>query len=657
VSKDIIRLFGIFALLLPIGLFLAGCAAPPVTDEPYQPAGSSLHDKESPMLTAMVNAGKLPPLAQRLPIDPLVVKPFDRPGEYGGTWHMMVSDPSLGEYELVGGYAPLMRWKADCTGVEPGLATSWKYSKDGTQLTIHLRHGLKWSDGADYTSTDLAYWAEVSGSKQSQTVRPFWSLVNGKDMTYSCPDKYTFVMKFAGPNWYVPLELAAGYWTSDAYNMPKHYMMRFDPNYNHAYKDYVVFDKKNESAFNADRPTVCPWHLKGIEDAGFRMTFERNPYYYMTDTEGRQLPYIDHVICSYVPNSEVQVLKVLSGQVDAQFRLMDSRNLALFINGQKRGHYKVLYWLNEDGGNTSFLINWSTPDPQIRQLLRNVKFREALSLAIDRTKCNDVALEGQSIPQQATISPDAWHFKVPGGKQVYNAWMHAYSAFDIPQANRLLDSMGLTKRDADGYRLRPDGKRISLIVDMPPGDTEDYTIDETQIAAAGWRQLGLEILPHSWSTVQFSLRQSLGQYEISNSSEAEMDLFTYPDWVFPTSDLYWHPLVGKWYQTGGKKGEAPTGVMKQLLDIYDQTKAEGNLAKSQQLILKAIRLETKEGFFAIGTCGHSPAPVMVKDNFCNVPPSGRILGPWAVVGPATSYPETFYFSTPKSDNANGQGGA
>jgi peptide/nickel transport system substrate-binding protein len=624
---------------------MAGCSAPPVTDQPYQPPFSTLKDKESPMLAALEAEGKLPPLAQRLPPQPMVVKPFGQPGEYGGTWHMMVDDPSLGDFFLIGGYAPLVRWKSDCTGVEPGLATDWEYNKDGSQLTIHLRHGVKWSDGAEYTSADLAYWADITASKQSETVRPFWSLVDGKDMTYACPDKYTFVMKFAGPNWYVPLQLASGFWTSDAYQMPKHYLMQFDPNYNHAYKDYVVFDKKNETAFNPDKPSLCPWHLSAIEAGGFRMTFIRNPYYYMTDTEGRQLPYIDKVVCSYTPDPQVQVLKILSGQVDAQFRLMQARDLGLYIHGQKRGHYKVLRWLTDNGANTAFILNWSPPDLQIRALMRDVRFRKALSLAIDREKCNEVAWQGLANPQQATISPDSWHFKVPGGKQVYADWAKAGAAFNLTQANRLLDSMGLTRRDAQGYRLRPDGKRLSLLVDMPPAATEDVSVDESQIAADGWRKLGIEIILHNWPTAQFTLRTSLGQYEISNQSEAEMDLFTYPDWVFPTDPNYWHPTVGKWYTTGGQKGEPPTGIMKQLLDIYDQIKGEGNLAKSQQLVLKAIRLQTTDGYFSLGTAGQDPAPVMIKDNFLNVPPSGRILGPWAVVGPATSFPETFYFAS------------
>jgi len=250
------------------------------------------------------------------------------------------------------------------------------------------------------------------------------------------------------------------------------------------------------------------------------------------------------------------------------------------------------------------------------------------------------------LPQQATISPASWHFRAPGGNQVYAAWARAGAEFDIPQANRLLDSMGLTKRDSDRYRLRPDGQRLSLLIDLPPAATEDASVDEAQIVADGWQRLGIEVTLRNWPSAQFSLRQTLGQFQISPMPEAEMDLFTFPDWVFPTTNDRWHPAVGQWYMTGGKKGEAPTGIMKQLLDIYDQIKGEGDIAKSHQLVLKAIRLETTQGYFALGTAGMDPALVMVKDNFCNVPPSNRILGPWEVAGPATSLPETFFYSSP-----------
>jgi len=143
--------------LLPI-LFvcnLTGCnSVPSPTSKPDADGG--LQAKEAPMLAKLVAAGKLPPLEQRMPANPLVVKPYEALGFYGGTWHVMVDNPDLGMYKMMNGYAPLVRWKADCSGLEPGTASSWEFNKDGSQLTLHLRKGIKWSDGVEFTSANSA---------------------------------------------------------------------------------------------------------------------------------------------------------------------------------------------------------------------------------------------------------------------------------------------------------------------------------------------------------------------------------------------------------------------------------------------------------------------------------------------------------------------
>lgn len=622
---------------------LSGCAAPkPITARPDPDGG--LDAREAPMLTRLVRAGKLPPVQQRVPSDPLVVKPLERDGLYGGTWHMMVDAPDLGVYKMIAGYAPLMRWKPDCSGLDPGTAYAWEYNRDGTQLTLHLRHGIRWSDGVEFTSEDIAYWAQLCHEAKQKLQTPFWSLVDGKEMTVTTPDKYTVVMHFAGPNWYVPLHLATGYWWSEQYNLPKHYMMRFDPHFNPKYKDYNLFDKRNSTEFNPDRPTLWPWRLARIEEAGFRTVWERNPYYFAVDDRGRQLPYIDRIITTYVPNDQVRVLKILSGEIDAQFRLVELKDLALYLQGRRRGDYRVLRWKEANGGSDSWLVNWSTPDPVKRELFRMTPFRQALSLAVDRDKCNQVGWRGLGTPQQATVSREGWHFQTAEGKAVFDEWAKSYAEFDLPRANRLLDSIGLAKRDSEGYRVMKDGRRLSILIDLGPQNTTDYTGDEALIVADGWRKLGIDVTLHNWPSAEMELRRNTGKYEVSPFGESEMDLFTYPDWVFPTSDKYWHIQTGKWYKTSGKEGEAPTGPVKRLVDLYAKIMGQKDLAKAHRLVQDAVRVHMQDGPFVIGTVGDLPSLVIVKSNLRNVPESDRILGPWAVSGPASSFPETFFFA-------------
>jgi peptide/nickel transport system substrate-binding protein len=346
-----------------------------------------------------------------------------------------------------------------------------------------------------------------------------------------------------------------------------------------------------------------------------------------------------------VLDPQVRVLKVLAGEVDCQIRRLELRDLGLFAQGKKRGDYRILRWQSASGGETSVLVNWSAPDPVLRNLLRDKRFRRALSLGIDRDKCNEIAWRGLATPQQATVSREAWHFQSPEGQRLFDEWAHSYAQFDLAAGNRLLDEMGLTKRDNDGFRLRPDGKRLSLVFEVSADAKIGPEPDEAVIIQDGWQKLGIEVIISTPPGAEFSNRQHLGTYTISTHGESEMDLFTYPDWVFPTEDKYFHPAVGKWYKTGGKEGEAPTGPMKKLLDIYDRIKTERDLEKCHRLVQDAVRVHIEEGPFCLGTAGRVPVLVIAKNGFRNVPATG-ILGPWAVSGPASSFPEQFYFERP-----------
>jgi peptide/nickel transport system substrate-binding protein len=521
---------------------------------------------------------------------------------------------------------------------EPGLAESWEFNEDGTILTLHLRKGVKWSDGRPYTSESFAFYYEICQDERHQYKPPVWCLVNGEPMKVETPDEYTIVMKFAGPNWLVPLWLATGFWWSDEYNIPKHYMSQFHPDYNPKYKDFIEFQRKDLSHQNPDRPTLWPWRITRFEKGGYRVILERNPYYYVVDDLGRQLPYIDRVKTVLIPDPQVRVLKVLAGEVDCQYRGMALEDLSLYLKGQERGGYKVSKWESTAGAQPAILMNWSDPDPVMRQLMREQRFRKALALGIDRMKCNEIAWRGLLQPQAATVSQEGWHFADVVGQELFEEWKRADADFDLEKANALLDDMGLTQRDKEDYRLRPDGKRLTIIMDVPSSKLNRQENDIGLIIAEGWRKMGIDAVLHTPPGAELGLRRTLGKYTISMHGEAEMDLFTYPDWVFPTLAKYWHPKVGKWYETGGKEGEPPTGPMIKLLDLYDAIKREKDLQKRHQYVRDAVRIHIEEGPFHLGTAARSPSLVIVADHFHNVPKDG-ILGPWAIVTPATSYPE------------------
>jgi len=635
----------IYPNLFAISLIFGACAEDSVrlvTDTGY-PKG--LDAREAPMLAALVANGQLPALEQRLPENPLVAKHpyegYEGPGTYGGTWLRFHNSADFGDWKMIGGYAPFMRWNWACNDLEPGLAESWEFNEDGTEFTIHLRKGLRWSDGAPYTSASFAFWYDLCLDDRHQYAPPVWCLVDGKPMTVETPDAFTIVLKFAGPNWLVPLWLATGFWWCDVYNIPQHYMKQFHPDYNPAFSGFVEFQRRIITHQNPDLPTMWPWKIKAIEKGGYQVYLERNPYYHVVDDLGRQLPYIDRVKSSFVTEAQVRVLKVLSGEVDAQFRGLQLRDLALFLKGKGRGGYNIKMWKSSAGAEPAINLNWSDNDPVLRMLIRDQRFRKALALGIDREKCNQIAWRGLLQPQAATVSEESWHFDDPEGQALFAAWKRADAQFDLDQGNRLLDEMGLITRDAEGYRLRPDGKRLSMVFDVPTAKTVPYENDIGLIVAEGWEQLGIEIVIYTPPGAELKLRRDLGEFTIHLHGEGEMDLFTYPDWVFPTLPKYWHPKVGKWYETGGEKGEAPTGPLRDLLDLYDAIKMEPDLRKRHQYVRDAVQIHIDQGPFHLGTVGRAPQVVIVGEHFKNVPETG-ILGPWAIVAPAISFPEQYY---------------
>ncbi len=545
---------------------------------------------------------------------------------------------------MTGCYVPLIRWRFDCRGPEPGLAESWEFNGEGTVLTLHLRKGLRWSDGHPYTSEDFMFWYSLKNDPRVGASPPPWCMVKDaqgvdRPMIVEAPDAYTIVMRFAGPAWLMPLLLANGTATCNDYIIPKHYMTEFHPDYNPAYEDFIVFGRKNSAIQNLERPVLWPWRPVLCEKGGVRVHFERNPYYYVVDDLGRQLPYIDRIKSVFVADPQVQVLQMLSGDVDCEFRAPDLRDLDLYKMSEERGRFRIRMWQTGTGAEPGLILNWSPPDLVLRELIRDQRFRKALALGIDRVKINTVVYKGFCEPQGATTSREAWHFADEEGQALFRQWEQTDAEFDLDKANALLDEMGLTQRDEDGIRLRPDGAPLQIIMDFR-SDIPFYA-DTSVIVREGWRELGIDAVVYTPLFAELDLRQTAGEFEVSTNGVAEMDVFTYPSWLFPVTNEYWHPLTGLSFQTQGKQGEPPTGPLKELTDLYVRLTTEKDLATKHELVREAVRIHIKDGPFTLGTVGRRPNPVLVSNRFHNVPSYG-ITGPWAIAHPATSFPEQYF---------------
>jgi peptide/nickel transport system substrate-binding protein len=606
---------------------------------------------EAPMLAKLVAEGKLPPLRDRLPENPIVVPVVERPGQYGGTWHEYHVNADLATIRLIQNYTPLVRWKSDLSDIVPGLAESWESSPDGKKSTYHLRRGIKWSDGVPFTARDIAFWWELCNDKRVAFPPPEWAYVGGKKMRITAPDDYTVVFEYDAPFYLLPMYLSAGFWNSEQMLAPFHYLKQFHPDHNPAYTDFKELLRKNAVQDNPDRPTLSAWKLTYYSPTGDRVVFERNPYFWGVDPLGRQLPYIDRVESVMVQSPEAGVLLIIAGNVDAQFRLIALADYPLLRRFAVKAGYRILRYEAGTAAWHAISVNWDVQDPRKRRLFRDKRFRRGLALAIDREKINQVVWDGLGRPQAAAITDEAWHFRSPEGQEVLKRWTTEWAPFDPPRANALLDEAGMTQRDAEGFRMF-EGQPLSVVIDAWD---EDAAAREAQLIVQDWARVGIHAKYKRCVGTDLLTRMHSGRFDMYTQHNSEMDLFSYPGHVFPTTDMNWHPLVGKYYMTGGKEGEAPEGPMVRLLDIFEQCRREPDLARRHSLVLDAIRVHFEEGPFMLGTCGRQPEMVTVKNNFRNVPPTG-VLGPWAVSQPGSQWPEQFFIDTETTPTSVGKVG-
>lgn len=597
----------------------------------------NLQLKEAPMLTERVERGVLPPLSERLPKDPMVVSVVEELGYYGGTWRKFETYPDFCIMRLLNNYYPLTRWTPEGDDIVPGVASAWEYSEDGLSITFHLRRGMRWSNGDPFTADDILFWWALCQDDRVGMRPPEWAYADGKLLTLSAPDPYTLVFSYPAPFYFLEMALATGFWSAESVLLPSTYLKQFHPDYSDA-EDFTEFNRKNNVAFNADRPTLGPWRLVFISGTADRAVFERNPYYYGVDPAGRQLPYIDRIEAIRVQSPESGVLYTISGQLHAQFRSINFNDYALLKRFAKKGNYRIRTWEEGTAAWLGVFPNLEQLDPDRRALFMDKNFRRGLAVAINRERINQVVWNGLSRPQAAAITDESWHFKSPRGQEVFKRWITTWSEFDPVRANAFLDAAGLDRRDEEGFRMFQ-GKRFEVKLEFPG---VPYAAEEAPLIEEDWENVGVRTDAKRATATDLWPRIIAGKYDFYMQHNSELDLFTFPGYVFPTFANTWHPRTGRWYSTGGKEGIEPAGIMKTLLDIYEQCKREPDIEKRHGLVLDAIEIQLREGPFMIGTTGRQKTLVVTKNYFRNVPETG-ILGPWAISQPGSKFPEQFFF--------------
>ena len=593
---------------------------------------------DPPVIADHVAAGRLPSVAERTGPEPLVLAGVDGVHHYGGSWYRLIASRAdlIQIYNRMS-YANLLRWSPQGYPVVPHLAKSWEVSDDQRVFTFQLRRGMRWSDGHPVTSADLDYWYqhEVRHFRANPRV-----LRNGTGLgRVEVVDELTFRFVFDEPN---PLfiERVAAYGLGPEeytdYVVPSHYLRQFHPTLGdqdlierirqalQLASSAAVYQRMKEWR-NPEIPRLWPWIYRTYTSTP-PYVFVRNPYFPAVDPEGRQLPYLDRLVLTMRP-SNLFGLTAATGQVSLQDRFIRYDDHVLLMNERQRNGYDVYHWYPATRSVFTIfpvLNRRIEPDrPETRwkhELLNDRRFRQALSLALNRPAIIDALFNGQGEPAQIDPGPDS-PFHSPD-------LMKSYTAFDPDRANRLLDELGLTERDREGYRTFPDGSRMVWYLNL----TEFTGNDPAQFVIDDWGRVGLRCLQRTRARSLFYTEKAAYRYDFTVwTGESDFVPLIEPRNFVPVlRDSHYAPAYGLWYQAGGLNRDAvaasrpgviappPGHPLRRSMEILDEIYRTGDPARRLSLF-REIQDRQAEEVWHISLATPPPQLVVVKDGLRNVP--------------------------------------
>lgn len=620
---------------------------------------------ESPILHELVNEGHLPPVAERVGSEPIVMQGVDGIGRYGGTWHRLAaSDFDVVQVASLLSYTNLVRWSPQGYPIVPHLAKSWEISPDYRVYTFHLRHGMKWSDGVPVTADDFTYWYDMElkalGVPAPGVMR---HPATGEVAHLEKIDDYTIRFSFSKP-WTLFLERLASYRTIPdsncaEYCVPAHFLRKYHP---------IVGDQalitRTMRELNYPTPRSLYWHLKEWRDPmqprlwpwilrapaeSPPYVFVRNPYYPAVDTAGNQLPYLDRLVFD-VRAQDLFGLTSAAGQVSMQDRYIRYQDHVLLASQAKANGYQIYYWYPGDRSaftifpNINRRIDPAKPATAWKhRLLNEPRFRQALSLAINRRAIIAALFDGRGTPAQIDPGPDSPYYSP--------TLFHSYTAYDPAGANARLDALGLTRRDSEGYRTFPDGSRMVWYLDL----TETTNNDPAQFIVDDWGAVGVRCIPLIRGRLLWTLQQNTFEHDFAvHHGESEFLPLVEPRNFVPTyGEAFYAPGFGFWYLFGGMSGEpinAPRAIapplghpLRRNMEILDEIYQTPDPQRRVSLF-REIQDSDAKNVWTINIATPPPQLVVVKNGFRNVPRVAVAEGSFETPGNAGL--ETYFWENP-----------
>ncbi len=615
------RILVAFSMLLAFSML---AVAGGQTDEP---TGSAVDADqiEAQMLASMVATGELPPLDERLPSDPMVVDDMpDGVGSFGGTINKNWLGPSNDRWGMAKNSEEfLVMISPDGSGVVPNLAYEMETLDGARRFRFHLREGLRWSDGDDFTTEDVVFfWEEIVLTELTRPVNPVFFTGDDERSRVEVVDDYTFDIVHAEPYYNFPIEFTM---QIREFFYPAHYGRTILPAF--IGEDEALRNAQAEGFANLDQylaaktyyfwvesdvPSMRPFvPVNDSNSAIFRT--ERNPYYWKVDRDGRQLPYADGINYRLVEDVETIILSAISGELDFQDRRIEADAFTTLMENRDRGDYDLIRWVGSAGSNANIALNHAVPDPVLRDIFTDVRFRRALSVAVDRQELVDLVTDGLAIPRQASI--------LPGGAYYSESWERAYAQYDPDLANRLLDEMGLEWDENREWRLRPDGEVLEVVMTIQtiPGVANPYEIIEDYIRRIGVRWI---IRP-----VDRSLREDILQRREHQATHTDFQGWNFivrPTAYVPVQpDGTWHGGYYDYITSDGAGGIEPEGDVAELIAVWDEL-GQTPLGPERDALARRIVGLHEENLWVIGYYGGAPVISVFSDRLGNRPPDGLI---------------------------------
>lgn len=601
---------------------LAGVFPQQVEIDEAAKAGIVLDFTENPLFADDVKSGKISPVTERLPEQPLVVLPYEECGKYGGTIEGTSRGLTSGTSDILSWrQAVLVRMSDDLQTIVPNVARSWKWADDYKSVTFELRKGHKWSDGSPFGADDVVFFFE--DIIQNKDLNPETTTEWGVNVRARKVDDQHVELSFDEPfpGLLTYMASSGSYFSTFA---PAHFFRKFMPKYNPKADEEAraagfenwqkwfanYYNKYHDDATVSDAalevPTLEAHIIERAPDTQRRL-LRANPYYFKVDSSGQQLPYIDRVHERFL-NADLQVLAILNGEVDFKAQGTELASYPTFKENEQKGGFTVLLPSGSIASHIAFNITHA--DPKLRAIYGDLRFRQAVSHAINREEMNQVLFFGLGKPSQALPAQLSFATEADSRYMVEH---------DVAKANALLDAMGMT-RGADGMRTAPDGAPFTILWEY---SSQFASPEFVKLMSDYLKAVGLNVNPKELTSEATRENAKAGRSDINMEWDvpyeptliANISLYTpyYSD-ISPLFGVKWK----QWAMTGGKEGEEPPAWAKRMFEIAREWKTVAPGSERYVALGKELVKLNLENMTIIGTAGELPKPVVVKGTLGNV---------------------------------------